>query len=83
MVESIFPLGIFSSVSLIIFSSPLFNPLSYLKSIPRERIFILDPNKRDNMYLSFISSKLKMSLLVLRLYLNEGPPNMLRGPRIL
>ena len=78
-----FPFGIFRPLALMIFISPLFNPLSYLISIPIDFIFILDPNKRDNLYLSLISSKSKKSLLVLKLYLNAGPPKTLIGPRIL
>ena len=82
-VESIFPLGIFKPFAFIINISLLFKPLSYLRSIAKDFTFTLDPSNRDNLYLSLISSRSKISLLVLRLYLNEGPPKTLIGPRIL
>ena len=75
--------GIFIPLALMIFISPLFKPLSYLRSIPIDFIFILEPNKSDNLYLSLTSSKSKKSLVVLRLYLNDGPPKTLIGPKIL
>ena len=68
--------------ALIIRTSLVFKPLSYLNPTLIDLILNLVPSKRLNVYLSLISSKLKL-LEFDRLYLNEGPPKTLIGPKTL
>jgi hypothetical protein len=82
VVKSTFASFKFTPLAFIIRTSLELSPLSYLRPTLIDFIFTLDPNKTLTEYLSLISSKLKL-LDSDRLYLNDGPPKILNGPKTL
>ena len=82
VVRSTFALSKSTPLAFIISTSLLFSPLSYLRPTLIDLILTLLPSNKLNVYLSLISSRLKL-LEFERLYLKEGPPKTLIGPNTL